>query len=48
VFDLSTNELIHTISDLKAPHSMVCRTDLKKLFVVDGDAAEVKIYQVMP
>jgi DNA-binding beta-propeller fold protein YncE len=45
VFDLSTNKLIHTISDLKAPHSMVYRADLKKLFVVDGDAAEVKIYQ---
>jgi DNA-binding beta-propeller fold protein YncE len=45
VFDLRTNKLIHTISDLKAPHSMVYRADLKKLFVVDGDAAEVKIYQ---
>lgn len=45
VFDLSTNKLIHTISDIKAPHSMVYRADLKKLFVVDGDAAEVKIYQ---
>jgi DNA-binding beta-propeller fold protein YncE len=45
VFDLSTNKLIHTISDLQAPHSMVYRADLKKLFVVDGDAAEVKIFQ---
>src|SRR5579872_5276561 len=45
VFDLATNKLTHTISDLKAPHSMVYRDDLKKLFVVDGDAAEVKIYQ---
>ena len=45
VFDLNTNKLIHTISDLKAPHSMVYRADLKKLFVVDGDTAEVKIYQ---
>ena len=45
VFDLNTSKLIHTISDVKAPHSMVYRADLKKLFVVDGDAAEVKIYQ---
>ena len=45
VFDLGTNKLIHTISDLKAPHSLVYRADLKKLFVVDGDAAEVKVYQ---
>src|SRR5258708_40009726 len=31
VFDLKTNKLNHTISDLKAPHSMLCREDLKKL-----------------
>lgn len=45
VFDLKTNELIHTISDLKAPHSLLYRADLKKLFVVDGDLGEVKIYE---
>ncbi len=45
VFDLKTNELIHTISDLKAPHSMLYRADLKKLFVVDGDLGEIKIYE---
>ena len=45
VFDLKTNELIYTISDLKAPHSMLFRGDLKKLFVVDGDLGEVKIYE---
>ena len=44
VFDLMTNKLIHTITDLKAPHSMVYRADLNKLFVVDGDLGEVKIY----
>ena len=44
VFDLKTNKLIHTISDLKAPHSMLYREDLKKLFVVDGDLGEVKMY----
>ena len=44
VFDLKTNALIHTISDLKAPHSMLYREDLKKLFVVDGDLGVVKIY----
>jgi DNA-binding beta-propeller fold protein YncE len=45
VFDLKTNELIHTISDLKAPHSMLFRSDLQKLFVVDGDLGEIKIYE---
>src|SRR5258706_15515657 len=45
VFDLRTNRLIHTITGLKTPHSMVYRADVKKLFVVDGDAGEVKIYE---
>jgi DNA-binding beta-propeller fold protein YncE len=44
VFDLNTNELIHTIDGLKAPHSMLYRSDLNKLFVVDGDLGQVKIY----
>jgi DNA-binding beta-propeller fold protein YncE len=44
VIDLRTNELIHTISDLKAPHSMLYRPDVKKLFVADSGAPEVKIY----
>src|SRR5258708_32410452 len=43
VFDLKTNKLIHTIADLKAPHSILYRADLKKLFVVDSDLGEVKI-----
>ena len=44
VFDLKTNKLIHTFADLKAPHSMLYRADLKKLFIVDSDLGEVKIY----
>ena len=44
VVDLRTNKLIHTISDLKAPHSIFYRLDSKKLFVSDGGAPEVKIY----
>jgi DNA-binding beta-propeller fold protein YncE len=44
VFDLRTNKLIHTISDVKTPHSMVYRDDLKKLFVVDGGVPGVNIY----
>jgi WD40 repeat protein len=45
VFDLKTNKLIHTFDDLKAPHSMLYRADLKKLFVVDGDLGEIKMYE---
>jgi DNA-binding beta-propeller fold protein YncE len=44
VFDTSTNQLIHTIDDLKAPHAILYRNDLKKLFIVDGDASAVKVY----
>src|SRR5712691_5971549 len=44
VLDTSENQLIHTIDDLKAPHAILYRQDLKKLFIVDGDASAVKIY----
>src|SRR6202045_5197392 len=44
VFDLNTNKLIHTIAGLDEPHSMLYRADLKKLFVIDGGAAEVRMY----
>src|SRR6266699_3565080 len=44
VFDTRTNKLIHTIRGMEAPHSMVYRSELKRLFVVDGDASEIKIY----
>src|SRR3981081_706191 len=44
VFDTKTNKLIHTIESLKAPHSLLFRGDLKKLFVVDSDLGEVRVY----
>src|SRR6267143_1385247 len=44
VFDISTNQLIYTIDDLKAPHAIFYRKDLRKLFIVDGDASAVKVY----
>jgi DNA-binding beta-propeller fold protein YncE len=44
VIDTSTNKLAHTIEDLKAPHAILYRKDLKKLFIVDGDASAVKVY----
>jgi DNA-binding beta-propeller fold protein YncE len=44
VFDLRTNKLLHTITDLKAPHAILFREDLKKLFVVDGDLPACKVY----
>lgn len=44
VLDTNSNQLIHTIENLKAPHAILYRKDLKKLFIVDGDASAVKIY----
>lgn len=44
IFDTRTNKLIHTIRGMEAPHSMVYRGDLKRLFVVDGDASEIKVF----
>jgi DNA-binding beta-propeller fold protein YncE len=44
VFDTQTNKLIHTIRGMEAPHSMVYRADLKRLFVVDGDASEINVF----
>ncbi len=44
VFSLETGKLIQTLSDLKAPHSLVYRDDLKRLFVVDGDLGLVRMY----
>lgn len=44
VFDTNENKLIHTIEDLKAPHAVLYRRELNKLFVVDGDESAVKIY----
>jgi DNA-binding beta-propeller fold protein YncE len=47
VFDIRANKLIHTITQVKTPHSMVYRADLQKLFVVDGGTAEVKIFDAV-
>jgi len=44
VLDTNSNTLIHTIEDTKAPHAILFRKDLKKLFIVEGDASAVKVY----
>jgi hypothetical protein len=44
IFDTTTNKLIHTIEESKAPHAILYRDDLKKVFIVEGDASAVKIY----
>jgi DNA-binding beta-propeller fold protein YncE len=44
VLDTSTNKLIHTMDNVKAPHAILYRKDLKKLFIVEGEASAVKVY----
>src|SRR6266849_3477236 len=44
VLDTNTNRLIHTIDDLKAPHAILYLKNSRKLFIVDGDASAVKVY----
>jgi len=44
VIDTSANKVVHTIEDLKAPHAILYRKDLKKLLIVDGDASAVKVF----
>jgi DNA-binding beta-propeller fold protein YncE len=44
VLDIASNARIYTIEGAKAPHVILYRKDLKKLFVVEGDASAVKVY----
>jgi DNA-binding beta-propeller fold protein YncE len=44
VLDSKSNQRIRTMQDIKAPHAILFREDLKKLFVVEGDASAVKLY----
>jgi DNA-binding beta-propeller fold protein YncE len=44
ILDTNTNQRIHTMQDIKAPHAILFRKDLKRLFIVEGDASAVKVY----
>ncbi len=44
VLDLRTGALLHTITGLGRPHSVLFRPDLGSLYVVDGQTGEVKVY----
>jgi DNA-binding beta-propeller fold protein YncE len=43
VFDIKTGNLLHKISGIEKPHAILYREDLKKLYVTDGEAGDVKI-----
>ena len=44
VLDTNANKLVHTLDNVEAPHSLLFRKDLKKLFIVAGDASAVQVY----
>jgi DNA-binding beta-propeller fold protein YncE len=44
VLDAKRNLRIRSVENLEAPHSAVFRADLKRLFVVEGDAPAARVY----
>jgi DNA-binding beta-propeller fold protein YncE len=44
VLDTNGNTVVHTMEEIKAPHAILYRPDLKKLFIVEGDASAVRVY----
>jgi DNA-binding beta-propeller fold protein YncE len=43
VFDLRTNKHLQSLTEFKEPHNVLPFPDLKKIYVVDGEASEIKI-----
>jgi DNA-binding beta-propeller fold protein YncE len=43
VFDIKTGKLIHTIAGIEKPHAVLYREDLKRLYITDGEAGDLKI-----
>lgn len=43
VFDLRTSEHLKSLTEFKEPHNVLPFPELKKIFVVDGGASEVKV-----
>ena len=44
VFDVKTGKLIRTISGIGRPHAVLYREDLNRIYITDGDAGDVKIF----
>ncbi len=44
VFDVKTGQLIHTIGGIEKPHAVLYREDLGRLYVTDGEAGDLKIF----
>src|SRR6266403_1837662 len=44
VFDLKTGKLIHTIGGIEKSHAVLYREDLNRIYVTDGEAGDLKIF----
>src|SRR5216683_3474289 len=44
VFDLKTGKLAHTIRGIDKPHAVLYREDINRLYVTDGEAGDLKIF----
>src|ERR1700680_2453827 len=44
VFDVKTGKLVRTIGGIGRPHAVLYRQDLNRIYVTDGDAGDVKIF----
>ena len=44
VFDLQSGKLTHTIKGIDKPHAVLYREDLNRIYVTDGDAGDLKIF----
>lgn len=44
VFNLRTGQYIRAITGIGIPHAVFCREDLNRIYITDGGAGELKIY----
>src|SRR6266404_694001 len=44
VFDLKTGKLAHKIDGIGKPHAVLYREDLNRIYITDGDAGDLKIF----
>jgi DNA-binding beta-propeller fold protein YncE len=44
VFDLKNGKLIHSITGIGKPHAVLYREDLNRIYITDGDAGDLKVF----
>src|SRR5487761_749147 len=44
VFNLRTGQFLRAITGIGIPHAIFCREDLNRIYITDGGAGELKIY----